>query len=147
VTSSISNAAAVASSLDPQTTAGIIRSALIAFWALLYLIYTSIFGHRLQKWNYDTPGYCYNLRHFPTGLVAVAKKHPGSDTGYIFSMYFYSFLSLLFVAMRAFKISDGYVIPREFDYPLKGLGLTSAILYLAYGSFPWDAYAIVILRR
>jgi hypothetical protein len=91
----ISNCAALVSSLD-LSAAGIIRYVSIALWATLYLTYTSLFGVRLQSWDYNSPGHCYSTNRLSTRNA----DHPFVDHIYIAFTCLYVFVSLLLAAMK-----------------------------------------------
>jgi hypothetical protein len=156
------------SSLD-LTAAGIIRYFSIALWATLYLTYTSIFGVRLQSWDYNNPGHCYNTHKISTSNA----KHPYVDNIYIAITCLYVFVTLINAAaklsplsllesrrrMAATKGSLIELFPRE--RPLKGRSLREQslkehrnsvvtqylVLNIAFVQFPLHAYSIFTLRR
>jgi hypothetical protein len=142
---SISNAAAVVCSLDPETTAGIIRCGLIALWAALYLIYTSVLGHRLREWNYNTPGACFNLS---SSLFSTSNPLSLINIDYIVAMYLYSLAALVVVFTRVFTISQWALKPRSVASREERSSLfTLLILCFAFIAFLIHADAIVQLRN
>ncbi|PMD59347.1 uncharacterized protein K444DRAFT_530196, partial [Hyaloscypha bicolor E] len=119
----ISNCAAAVCSLDPKTTAGIVRYYLIAIWSVLYLTYTSLFGKRLQSWDYSTPGHCYNTHH----LALPSARHPSVDNVYIAITCFYIFATI--------SLATGFTKLLNMSEDSTSTGLMA--LFSKRGGLPW----------
>ncbi|KUJ08104.1 uncharacterized protein LY89DRAFT_789337 [Mollisia scopiformis] len=166
----ISNCAALVSSLD-SSVAGTIRYLSIALWAILYLTYTSLFGVRLQSWDYNNPGHCYNTHRLSTPNA----KHPLVDDIYISFTCLYVFYTLI---IAAFKLSPFWVYNFSFQLLASSIGqdlpkesrrkrspkklskskrslkdlqdnnfLQYSVISVAFLQFPLHAYSTFTLRR
>jgi hypothetical protein len=150
------------SSLD-STAAGIIRYFSIALWATLYLTYTSLFGVRLQSWDYNNPGHCYNTYHLSTPNA----DHPYVDDIYIAITCLYVFGTLFVAATKLTPLSSLEILRRMVatngslrepflrERSLRGQSLREArnsgftqyiVLSVAFAQFPLHAYSTFTLR-
>lgn len=126
------------------------RSVAIFGFAVLYLVFSIIFGISLEKWDDDAPGKCYVTR----GIALPDASHPYVDRVYlgITSLYLFSSLTIsVFVALmgspvpnnvRTGAASNGVEIP--FMYTIAYFRWS--IVTLAMLQYPLHLYMVITMR-
>jgi hypothetical protein len=112
----------------------------MVLWAVLYLVYTSIFDKRLQSWNWNSPGHCYN----PHKTSLANASHPTVDYIYIGLTCLYLFASLFAVVMVG---GVGEIYPDPYC-PQGCCQVISSFMVLTVAAFqfPLHVYSIFALR-
>ena len=88
---SVSNFAAICCAYDNRLTGQMVRYTAITIFLMLYTVFATIFGIRLNDWSDEVPGRCYN-----TSKIALPNaSHPRVDHIYLGITSFYIFGLLL----------------------------------------------------
>lgn len=99
-----------------------------SIYAILYIIFTSMFGRSLKSWNYTAPGLCYNTELLATSYAS----HPHVDRIYVgITTAFMIFILMLVGLLRVMH---------------KGEIHASLILFVSYFQYPLHLYSVVALR-
>jgi hypothetical protein len=134
---------------DTDKVLRISRVWLVGLWGVFFLTYTILFGKRLQSWEYNTPGHCYNA-HLLAGSTA---QHPHVDNLYIGITCWCLFASLCGVGDyliygRPSQQREKFQrrMPLAFSSVFSSFNMKFTMLYLAFLQFPLHAYSVIMLR-
>lgn len=149
---SISNCAAIICSFRTLKDHRVNRFISISIFVILYLAYTIGFGVRLNLWDENKSGHCYNTRY----ISDPSSKHPYVDKIYLGITCFFLIGVLEWAFIGAFNINMGLAPPlfvrRRSQFNDQGdvteMYLGSAMLVLCYASlqFPLHLYSVIALK-
>lgn len=100
------------------------------------MVFTSLFGKRLESWDYNSPGRCYNT----TNLAHPSARHPYVDKIYL------AFTCLYLLSGLMLAIAVGVEI--QLTTKLTRLALAQVYaLAIAFAQFPVHTYSVLTLRK